>query len=442
MDTTMTFTPLPLSTVSPSKYGAQSSDVPSNSIRPWHWLTPEGNVLMQREENDAALWTLLMNLPVQPVTTIIQTPHVHWRVDNRLNMFTKLSAALSASDTYAVVDEPLLINAGYTIYLPQTNQQIYVEEVGTVAASGWTNDASVACNLKISRTTLPGVARAASLGDEVLPGLPVMGESGEPSKGISTVPGDPLFNFVQLSGLYTEMSVMQMNANMNGGWGTHEKLLADNDAYFKQMIQRTLLFSQKGTKDLGSADGGQAYFTDGLISQCQDNVLNAGTQGNALVYENLSEFWDGLFESANSSASKVHACGEKHFMDIMNTANQEGKIAEGITYNPTIGVEEFKVQTGGGKIVTVMKMRYAFEGAASSWGLTMDLGNLVTIAYKGYEDFHWIYGLDIPMRGITTKTDAIVGSIGACITDPDTWGIIRSGTSRVVTRNNLSPVEE
>jgi hypothetical protein len=426
MNTGMDWAALPLSTINPSALGAQTSPTDDNPWRPSQWITSATDVMMQKPENHAALWSLLESLPVQPAKVTQTNPLLKWRVDKALDQFARLTADLAADATTISLDQPGMIKTGYVLYLPETDQQVYVSNV-----SGST--------VTISRTTLPGPARAATSGQSVYAGMPLMGETGEPKEGITTIPGDALFNFVQLTGLWVQMTKMQQNSLMAGDFGTHEKLIRDNQSRINQMIQQTILNGRRGT--LNTSAEGQIYMTDGLIRQVRDNVLDAGNFGNTLIYDNLSNFWDGLFESSNSSSTKKHVCGEQQFMQFVQTARQAGMITEEIHYNPDLGVDEFDVVTGGGRTVTVAKMRYAFEGAQSAWGLTLDLGNLVTGEYAGF-GWRWLYDLDIPMHAITTKTDAIVGSLSVAITDPDTCGLVRGGVSKTLERNTLGPVTE
>jgi hypothetical protein len=426
MNSLKTFGALPLSTINPSKIGAQATDVFDTAFRPFQWMHDPTQENMQQPENDASMLTLLNTLDSAPATW--SNPTLWWRVENRLDLVTSLSVAMDATDTYIKVAQPLLLKPGYIVYLPTTGEQILVLDVDVDLSEGWVNNASAACNVKVDRTTQAGPHLAAALGTEVRAGVPQMGEFGEPKEGIVTIPGDPMYNFIQLFGVRVSMSKMQRNSLMAGDYGTHEQLVRENEHYLSAMLQNTILFSRRESRD---TDEGMVYRTNGIINMLQDNVLSVGGTGNALTYGNVSEFIDGTFESANSGATKHVACGERLFMNILNTARQEGMVVENPRYNPALGVTEFMMTTAGGRTVTIAKHRFAFQGALTDWGTVLDLTNLARGEYAGFE-WKWYMDLEAPIQGLTKSTDALLGSIAVTIKDPDTCGVIKGGVDPLV----------
>ena len=425
-----------LSTVNPPKFGAQATGLFDTLYRPLQWLHDSLDQNFQQIENDAALYTLIEKLPMKG--NAWTNPTCWWRIENRLNMFTALTVALAAGDTYAAVGEPNLLKPGFIIYLPQTGEQALVLDVDADLSEGWANIATAACNVKLDRTTLVGPHLAAAIGTEVRAGVPQMGEFGEPKEGIITVPGDPQFNFIQLFGLKISMSRMQHNSLMAGNVGTHEQLIKENEAYLSQMLQNTILLGQRDSRN---SDEGMVYQTNGLIAQLKDNVLSAGSVGNTLTYGNVSEFLDGTFESANSSATKYCPVGEQLFMNLLNSARQEAHLVSGPMYNPALGVDEFTMTTAGGKTVTVAKMRFAFQGSLKDWGLVLDLPNIATAEYEGF-GWKWHSDLEAPMQALTKMTDALIGSLSVVVRDPDTCGVIKGGvTPLIANRTGLGIVE-
>lgn len=432
------FANLPLSTINPSKIGAQGTSVFDTLHRPLQWLTPPSDEGMQQPENDASLWTLLDQLPSQgnPWTN----PTIWWKIENRLNQFTSLNRAASATDTKMDVVEAGVVKPGYIGFLPQTNEMLAVTAVDPTYAEGWTNGAGAACNVTVSRTKLPGPSLAAAIGAEFRTGVPLMGEFGEPKEGITSVPGDPMYNFIQLFGVYIKMSRMQKESLMAGDYGTHMKLIADNEALLKQQLQTTLLLGRRGSFE--DADEGMVYLTNGIIPQLKDNVLTATKVGNSLTFQALSEFIDGTFESANTGSTKKVVCGSRLYMNILATATQEMKLVSEPIYNAKVGVTEFKVKTGGGRVVTVMEMRFAFQGSLTDWGVVLDETNVAMAEYKGF-GWKWMMDLEAPLQGITTQTDALVGSVSLTIRDPDTMGVIKGGTQPILAdRNGLGIVTQ
>jgi len=437
METGKSFGALPLSTINPSKIGAQATDVFDTAFRPFQWMHDPTQENLQQPENDSAMLTLLDKLPRKGNEWT--NPTLWWRVENRLNMHTALTVAMDSTDTYIKVGEPALLKSGYVIYFTETGEQALVVDVDGDLSEGWTNNAAAACNVQIERVTQAGPHLAASIGAEVRAGVPQMGEFGEPKEGIVTIPGDPMYNFIQLFGLRVSMSKMQRASLMQGDYGTHEQLIRENEHYLSMQLQNTILFGRKESKN---TDEGMVYRTSGLISQLKDNVLSVGGVGNSLTYGNVSEFLDGTFESANSSATKYLPCGEQLFMNLLNTARQESHLVDGPAYNPNLGVDEFAMTTAGGKTVQVAKMRFAFQGSLKDWGMVLDLGNLAKGEYK---DFGWKWHMDLeaPIQGLTKITDALLGSIAITYRDPDTGGVIKGGTSPLVSnRTGLGVVTQ
>ena len=268
----------------------------------------------------------------------------------------------------------------------------------------------------------------------------MLGESGEAKEGIFIVPGDPTYNFIKLSALYVKMSKLQRNSLMAGDAGTHEFLIKTNEHALSEMLQTELLLSRRGNAN--DSEEGMVYSGNGLVAQIQSNVLSAGSAGNTLAFGELSDFVDGTFESANTSATKTIVSGERAYMNFLNTARQEGVLADVPHYNPALGVDEFMLTTGGGKNVTISKHRFAMQGELADSALVLDLGNLETGEFAGFEGWKWSLGLDDnSLQGMTVGTDAIMGSMMVAVIDPDTCGYIKGEvTPRLKNRNGLGIV--
>ena len=438
MKTQKTFGSGLLTTVNPSKYGAQATGLFDTLWRPLQWTggsaTDENN---QRMQNDFSLVTLLDTVPMN--TLSLTNPSVAWRVDNRKNLFTALAQIMSSSDTYISVEEPALALLGWNLVFPSTGQSVLVVDTDSDLSEGWTNGAAKACNVKVSRST-PGPSVAAVLGAEIQPALPMLGESGEPKKGINIVPGDPLFNFCKFSGLRIDMTKQQHNSLMAGEYGTHEHLLKTNEHLLATMLQNSILHDIRGNRE--DSDEGMVYSGNGILAQIQSNVLDVGTVGNALAYGELSDFIDGTYDSANSSEMKTIVAGAKSFMNFLNSARQENAIADVPHYNPALGVDEFTLTTGGGKSATIQNHRFAMEGEMADSAIVLDLGQMEMGEYQGFEGWQWQMDLNAnTTSGLMVKTDAVVGSTMTVLKDPDCFGFIRGGvTPRLKNRNDLGIV--
>jgi len=436
MDTNKTFGILPETTINPSKFGAQAAAWQDSLYRPFQWLTPPMNENMQQPENDHSMITLLDLLGPKERQT---NPTVRWKIENRLNNFTYVNKAVSAADVYISVAESVLAQVGWKLLFPKTGQQMLVVDIDPDLSEGWTNDNSDACNVKVSRSILPGPQIIAPINSEVRPGLPQLGELGEPKLGITTVPGDAVYNFIKLSAMKIEMSLMQRESLMAGDYGTHEHLIMTNEHLMAEMLQTDILLGRRGNRS--DASEGQVYEGNGLIPQIQSNVLSAGSVGNSLPFATLSDFIDGTFESANTSATKHIASGELAYLNYLNQARQEAHITEETHYDPALGVDTFNMTTGGGKTVTVAKHRFALQGELADTSLILDLGNIRCAEYAEFEGWKWAFDLEAPLQGITKKTDAIVGSSMVAVIDPDTCGVAKGQViPRTKNRNGLGVV--
>jgi hypothetical protein len=440
MNTQMSYGRGVVTSINPTKFGAQSTDTFRSAFRPFQWARPEGDENHQRLENDGALGALLELISTQYREKDFVDPVIWWRIDNTLDLNTHLAVAMSNSDTYIRLASANQIHAGYTLFVPSTGEQLHVVDVDVSLGEGWTNGAGAACNVRVNRTFYNGPSLAGAINAEVWIGAPRMGELGEPKEGIHKIPGDPMCNYVQLFGIFTSISNFQKNSMMASGYGTLPKQIADNEMAMKVFVQQQLLWSHKGTQD--TAEEGMVYTCNGLIPQLKDNIMDFGTEGNTFTYGNASEYIDGLFESRNSGSTRVIPVGERLFMNWVNTARQEGAMAEGITFNPQIGVDEFKFQTYGGKTVTVMNMRRVFEGEMKDFGLVLDPANVGYGEYTGFK-WGWYEDMENPMQAITKRTDALVGSMCPIIIDPSTCGLIRGGVEPLVAnRTGLGVVDK
>ena len=421
-------------TINPSKIGAGLTSIYDMRYRPLYWIGDELDERMQRIQNIHSLTTLMDTLP-EPTSYTLTNPAAHWTVENDLDLFTYIDKAMSASDTNISIAEPKLAKVGWRLILPATNQILYVTAVDEDLSEDWTNDAGDACNVQVNRTKLSAHSVAASLNAEVRPALPVLGESGIPKEGISEVPGDPIYNYAVMSGIYVKMTVLQRNMLMAGDYGTHEKLVQDNEKLLAVMAQASMLGDVR--KAVNDDDEGMIYQGNGLIAQCHSNVLNLGNVGNNATFQVMSELWDQTFDSANSSASKVHVAGARHYMNLLNAARQEAKITEDTHYNPAIGVNEFTCDTGGGNSVAVQRHPHAMNGSYTDCGLTLDMGLLARGQLAGFEGWKWSFDLDDnSLQGLTLNTSAIVGSQMIAVLDPDAFAFVRGGTTPVVKSRN------
>jgi hypothetical protein len=138
----------------------------------------------------------------------------------------------------------------------------------------------------------------------------------------------------------------------------------------------------------------------------------------------------------------VIVAGGQSYLNFLNSASQENKIVEIPGYNPELGVDQFRMTTGGGKTVTVQNHSFAMDGEMSDSAIVLDLGQIEMGEYQGFEGWKWQMDLNAnTTEGIMVMTDAIIGSFMVAVKDPDTCGFIRGGTTpRLKNRNTLGIV--
>lgn len=425
MASNMSWGVYPITSVSPSAIGVFDLN---SRFRPRQWDTRPEEIKMQQVENDRLLLTFMDRLPL--AQREYTNPIMSFSIDTRLDQWTKTAKAVSASDTYLQLDSSYVVRAGYSLHFPQYGMQVMVEEVDDDFSSGWVNDATEACNVKISRTKIGGPQVAVPVGAYAYPGAPLIGELGEAKLGVTTTPGDPQYNLITFVAIYFNMSLMQINSEMVGGWGTMPKEMENIEFQLDSRVQTDLLFAQRAT--WSDADEAQMYQAAGLVPQLKDHVLDVGSLGNTLTYANLVGFWDPMFESRLSSSVKDHFCGSKQFRDILKTSREAGRMVAEPAYSADLGSNMYTVSTESGRTVNVHEEKWAFSGGLADWGITLDKANLGAGGYRGMGK-QWIKDIQAP-SAITSKAHALMTSFGINVFDDSTMGVIRGGTDAMIVR--------
>jgi hypothetical protein len=297
-------------------------------------------------------------------------------------------------------------------------------------SEGWTNNNGDACNVKIDSTKIGGPVVAVAVGAYAYPGAPRLGEMGEAKQGVTTTPGDPRYNLISFAAIYFTMSKMQYNSEMLSGWGTLPKEMENIDFQLDQRVQTDLLFAQRST--WFDADEKQCYQSAGIIPQLKGTSLDIGKLGGSATYANLVDFWDPMFESRLSSASKDHFCGSAQFRDILKVARDANRLMDGPKYSADLGSNTFSVSTEAGRTVNVHQEKWAFSGGLSDWGVTLDSANLGFGQYRGFGK-QWIMDIQ-PKSAITSFSHALMTSYGVNVYDDSTMGVIRGGTKGLIVR--------
>ena len=411
----------PITTINPSAIGAFDLN---SYFRPRQWDERPESVRMKLPENDQLLLTILNRLPTGGGEWT--NPIMSWRIDTRNDFYTTNAKAIASSDTYISLTTPYIVRPGYALYFSQYDVEYLVVDVDDDESEAWTNGAGDTCNVRVSQKGGQVVAIAA--GSYARPGGPVTGERGEAKRGVTTTPGDPVYNFISMWAIFFDMSLMQINSEMASEWGTMTKEMENIDWQLSHGVQNDLLFSHRNTYN--DADEDQVYRSSGIVEQLNDNVLDVGGLGNALQYANLVDFWDPLFESRLSSPSKIHLCGSAQFRDILKTSRDAGRLLNEPSLDTDLGANMYQVSTEAGRTVTVYEEKYTLQADTADWGITLDLNNLGFGTYRGHGK-QWIKDIQAN-SAITTKSDALLMTGAVNVFDPSTMGVIRGGTKSLI----------
>jgi hypothetical protein len=267
-----------------------------------------------------------------------------------------------------------------------------------------------------------------------------MGEQGTPWKGITTTPGDPVWNAMTMVGIYGSITKLQQESNMVGGWGTLEKIRQDLFHQHRLAKQNAILFSQRYIGTDSQGDQGQFYRGQGIVPQIKSNVMEAGSLGINLVWPKLNDFWEQTFDSELSDATKDHFCGSAQFRDIIKTAREYGAelemlgIKSGVADANSIGTNAVKVYLNSGKSVMVHELRKAFSAPnMADWGVTVDKMNLGNAKFNGISEV-WHEDIESNAQKITVKSDALTDTWMTLVKDESTMGVIRGGTRALLDR--------
>jgi len=391
-----------------------------NRFRAQLWEDSPESVRMQQVENDAQLITFMNKLP--RANRDWTNPIMRYSIDTRLESDTTLESAYTAAQDHVHLVDWELVSAGSVIYLPETGQQMYVDETPTNST------------VSVILTKLGGVNVAASAGDVVTIGAPYMGELSELRASSTTTPGDPQFNYITMAGNYFAISKLQLNALMTTNFGTLPKEMENIKFQILQQVQASLLFATRST--WSDATEKQFYVGNGLMAQLQTNTLNLGALGHNATWPNFNDFLEPMFESSLSAMKKDAFVGPSLFRDLLNTARTIGRVElnpEGKTtyFSPDLGSLTYDITTDSGHRVSVHEEKWSLKNLPD-WGFVLDSNNLGAGQYKGLGP-QWF--MDLQSRSEVMKVKhGFFMSWALNVFDDTTMGIIRGGTQTIINR--------
>ena len=407
-----------MTTTSPSALDAFDE---FSHLRVVEWDNRPADVKLRNKENDAALLEFAKKAPLKENT--IKNPVVRYTIDGTLANYTQSTASAVYDATTLDVEDPSITAKAHTLIVVATG-----EELDIASISGNT--------LTIVRGN-HGPSFAIPANAELRPGAPIIGETGKLKDAHTSYPGDPSYNFITLMGYKFEMSTMQINAAMEGDWGTWDKYSMDTKYQVEYSQQNALIFQHRGS-DSTSAIGGVAantagesmvYRGSGLMEQLSGNVLDLGDTGTNFLWENMNDFVNPMFASELSSDTKDVFCGHSLWADMLTTSRQAGSMEGEIGINADYGSNMFTFFTTEGKRVNCHNVG-GMDGEMARLGFVLDASNIGGSQYEGLGP-QWF--LDLQANDEILKREAgYFTSWETHIYDRTTMGMIRGGTQPLI----------
>jgi len=404
-----------MTTTSPSALDAFDE---FSHLRVVEWDNRPADVKLRNKENDAALLEFVKKAPLK--TNTIKNPVVRYTIDGALANYTQATAAKSATDTSIAVEDGSITAAGHTLIVVSTGEELRV--------------ASVSGNTVTVTRGDHGPAYAIPANAELRPGAPVIGETGKLKDSHTSYPGDPSYNFITLMGYKFEMSTMQINAAMEGDWGTWDKYSMDTKYQVEYSLQNALIFQHRSsessyTNPSDSSAENHVYRGAGLMEQMSGNVLDLGDSGTNFLWENVNDFVNPMFASELSSDTKDVFSGHNLWADMLRTSQQAGATDGAIAINADYGSNMFTLHTTEGKRVNVHNVG-GMDGEMANLGFVLDAANIGGSQYEGLGP-QWF--LDLQANDEILKREAgYFTSWETHIYDRTTMGVIRGGTKPLI----------
>ena len=389
-------------------------------LRVVEWENRPADVKLRNEENDTALLEFINQTPVS--YNEIQNPVVRFTIGDTLANYTQNITLETASSTEITVEDGSITAEAHTLIVVSTGEELDI--------------ASVSGNTVTIVRGGHGPAYPIPAGAELRPGAPIIGETGKLKDAHTSFPGDPSHNFITLMGLKFKMSVMQINAAMEGDWGTWDKASADTQYQVEVAQQNALIFQHRGT-DSTSTIGAGTNFTDenmvyrgsGLMEQLSGNVLDLGNLGTNFLWGNVNDFVNPMYASRQSSDKKDVFCGHNLWADMLTTSRQEGAMDSDIAINASYGSNMFTVRTSEGKMLNFHNVK-GMDGEMANLGFVLDANNIKGSQFKGLGP-QWFLNLQANDE-ILRKEAGYFTSWETHIVDRTTMGLIRGGTKPLI----------
>jgi len=401
-----------------------------NQYRPLQWLDRSSAIDWEYRENDSILLSILEKLPSTENT--LDNPIVNWTEDSRLECATTFNSAMAVADTYLDLVDPYIAVVNTFMVIPETSEVVEVIDVDYDKSEGWTNDAADTANIQVTRSMNGTAAVAASIGEHAIAMPAFMAEQSDVRDGMGRVPEEAQQNYISIVSQAIEVTRLQDNSMIFDDWGQIPKAALDCVFDVRQRLQYALLFQARAT--YATANEGQMYISQGALNYNKDGFLDLGGIASNLTWPVFNDFLELRFQPDSSSQTKMLLAGPKLFQTAMKLAKDMGNLVTTPYYDPDVGAMSFQMSTDGGYVVNVVLDRWGLQEAygLSNWGFLFDMKNIEGAHYKSLE-FQWIQNIQA-RSSVMQRKDAYIGSFSFIMKHQTTHGVIRGGTSKIVSR--------
>lgn len=392
----------------------------ANSYRPLLWLDAPGQVDWLNQQDNGLLLKLLEVLP--STEQEFNQPKYEWIEENRLEVATQLTSAMTASATTMVLDDPYICIVNSRLVSPADGEIMRVTAVNYGTST-----------ITVVRG-VGGTASTAKAADAYIVAMPAfMAELSDPNLGVGQLPGLPMYNYISTVSQGFKVSRTQQNSEMYDGWGQVPRAQMEQVLDLRRKLCYALLFNARET--YATANEGQMYISGGAVNYIKSNMLDLGPMANKFNWATLNDFLYNLFYPDASSPEKTMIAGPTLFATAQKMMRDLGRLENGMPYfEPKLGTQVFTIRTDEGNTVNCLLDKFGLSPryGLGDWGFVFDLAHMGGGHFKGM-DFQWFQNIQ-DNRSVNIREDAYMGSFSMYMKHESTHGIIRGGAGRTVVR--------
>jgi len=357
------------------------------------------------------------------------SPKIEWTEVSRLETASPLEVAINSSAEYIKLEDPGIANVGQLLF-------VVGGEVMVVRERSLTNGLSGSTNLRVYRAQQGTTATAHAAGTSFIAGPALMGEKDVPMKGTGTMPGLSQYNFGCLVGRTYDVTRLNQNTVIRGGWGQLEMERAMNMYALRRECGQMAMWGKRWVEDAGTR--GPLYQSGGLDYFIKSNVLQLENDPSRHTWEILDSFFYNLFNFDASSNQKIALVGRDLFFAHKKLAREMGRYDEVASDAAKLGEQSYVFNSDYG----VIRYELADHDLPSNpkynlgeFGFFIDPANVVSGNLAGFSPiggFELIPDIQEKRQGITLREDAVVGSFWLAPKFEQTHGIIRGAPKATI----------